>query len=359
MERILVYGMTDNPGGIETYLMNTASRMSEYGIVFDYVTDFKTIAYKGKIESMQSKIFFIPAKSQGLLQQWKKFYTILKKHPEYHTVYVNALDAGAALTCIVPFFMGRKIVFHSHNGSTDKMRLHRICRPLLKMICKNYVACSSQAGEHMFGKTRREIFIMPNAIDFEKYKYDERTRQRKREELHVQQSKVICHVGRLSMQKNPYRLIDIFDIVAEKVPEAVLLSVGSGELEDEVKAYAASKKCSDRIYFLGSRKDVPDILMASDVFILPSLYEGLSIAALEAQVTGIPCIFSNVLSREVDINGYVHFISLRRNNDQWAAAVCEALKEPRHWDLTEIDGSLYNIRNIQKYDRKLVKILQE
>lgn len=358
MERILVYGMTDNPGGIETYLMNTASRMSEYGIVFDYVTDFKTIAYKDKAESMGSKIFYIPAKSQGMMKQWKKFYKILKQHPQYHTIYVNALDAGAALTCIVPFLMGRKIVFHSHNGSTDKMKLHKICRPLLNFICRNYVACSNQAGAYMFGKTRKNIFIMPNAIDFEKYKYDEQIRRQKREELHIEEVKVICHVGRLSMQKNPYRLIDIFDIVAQKVPEAVLLSVGSGELEDEVKAYAASKKCSDRIYFLGSRKDVPDILMASDVFVMPSLYEGLSIAALEAQVTGIPCIFSNVLSREVDINGYVHFISLKRTDEQWAAAVCEALKEPRHTDLTEIQGSLYNIRNIQKYDRELVKILQ-
>ncbi len=357
-KRILVYGMSDNPGGIETYLLSIAERLINYGINFDYVTDFKSIAHEKRIKAMGSKIFFIPAKSSGLLKQWKELYNILKTHPEYHTLYVNALDAGAVLTCIVPFFLKKNIVFHSHNGSTDKIKLHKICRPLLRIVCTQYIACSKQAGKYMFGKNKNNIFIMPNAIDFSPFVFDEKTREKKRKELQLGHVKVICHVGRLSLQKNPFRLIDIFDELVRKEPNAVLLSVGIGELDQEVRAYAAMKASKKKIRFLGRRNDIAEILMASDVFLMPSFYEGLPIAVLEAEASGIACVLSDCIPKEVNINETAQFVSLDEPNGEWVNALLSGLRMPRKRDTTAIDQSMFNARNISQYDEKLAKILR-
>ena len=357
-ERILVYGMTDNPGGIETYLLSIAERLINYGINFDYVTDFKTIAYEEKIKSMGSKVFFISAKSNSLIRQWRELYYIIKKHPEYHTFYVNAVDAGAALTCLIPFFLRKKVVFHSHNDFTEKMRLHRICRPLLKIVCEQFVACSYQAGRYMFGKNRKNIFIMPNAIDFTSFVFDEKKRRQKRKELHLNGKKVVCHVGRLYLSKNPFRLVDIFDELSKKEPNVILLSVGTGDLDREVKSYAAKKSSAEKIQFLGRRTDVAEILMASDVFVMPSLYEGFGIAALEAEASGIACVLSDCIPKEVNINETAQFVSLDEPNSEWVNALLSGIRMPRKRDTTAIDQSMFNARNISQYDEKLAKILR-
>ena len=169
-QRVLVYGMSDNPGGIETYLRNLTKELAPE-IVLDFVTDFPGVAYEEELKSYGSRIYYIGAKSQGLLKQWKKFRKLLREHPEYQTVYGNILNAGAVFTLIIPWIHRRKIVIHSHNGAADNERLHKICRPFLNGIAKQFVACSKLAGSFMFGQRimeHKDVLIMPNAIEAEK-----------------------------------------------------------------------------------------------------------------------------------------------------------------------------------------------
>ena len=207
-KHILVYGMTDNPGGIETYLMNQLRQLDREKVMFDFVTDFSTMAYADEATALGAKIYYIPAKSKGVFAHWKALSEILKAHPEYQKVYFNVLDAGAAITELIPWLFGRTIITHSHNGSTDRLRLHRLCRPFLNLFTKKRFACSALAAAYMFGK--RKAAVIPNMIAAADYAYDPSVRQEKRAALDVADRFVVCHVGRLSHQKNPLGVLDIF-----------------------------------------------------------------------------------------------------------------------------------------------------
>ena len=324
MKRILVYGMTNNPGGIESYLLGMTSKIKKYGIQFDFVSDFDSMAYADELRRNGSRLYFIPAKGKKLPQHLGAMRKLLRDHPEYQTVYFNILDAGAAFTASVPWLMGRRIVVHSHNGSTEKMRLHRMCRPFLNRMADERAECSELAAEYMFGKrqqSRKPAVIIPNAIRADRYYFNENTRTEYRGKLGLDDRFVICHVGRMTEQKNPFRLIDIFGELYRLEPKAELLYIGTGELEEQVKAYIKDQPCADRIRLLGVRQDVSELMQASDVFLLPSLYEGLPIVAIEAQASGLPVVLSSNITSETDITGDLCFLDLEKSSREWAEAI--------------------------------------
>lgn len=345
MKKVLVYGMTDNPGGIEMYLMNTLFRCHK-DIRFDFVTDFPQIAYESQIRENGSEIYYIPAKGKKLVKHWKNFYRILKEHPEYQKIYFNILDAGAAFTMLIPWILGRKIIAHSHNGSTEKKVLHYLCRPIMCMMTKEYVACSKLASKFMFGKKISQsgkVKLIPNAINAKKFDFNIEVREETRRILKLEDKFVICHVGRLTFQKNPIGLINIFENVVSKKDNAILISIGTGDMEEQVKSYVKEKKLQDKVIFLGVRKDIPDILQASDVFLLPSIYEGLPIVGIEAQASGLPCVMSDTISEEVDITGNVVFLSLSDNLEKWSESILQTQQKIRKSTREQIQKHGYDL----------------
>ena len=340
-KRILVYGMTDNPGGIETYLMNQMRSLDSEKVKFDFITDFPNMVYAQEVENSGSKIYYIPAKSKGVLAHWRAFARVLRTHREYEKIYFNILDAGAAITMLIPWLYGRTIITHSHNGSTDKKQLHRLCKPFLNLFTKKRLACSRLAAEFMFGN--QKAVVIPNAIRSDLFDFNEEIRAKKRKELDIETNFVICHIGRLSLQKNPKGLIDIFDILYRKDPKAVLLSVGDGEMKEELLQYASEKACFDGIHFLGKRQDISDILQAADVFLLPSFYEGLPIVAIEAQAAGLPCVLSSNVSKEAKITDLVYYLSLEQSLDEWADLIFSLKDFDRTSVRNEIIQSGYDV----------------
>lgn len=344
-KKVLVYGMTNNPGGIETYLINMALKMKKVGIQFDFLCDFPDIVYMDKILENESEVYFIPPKGKKLFGHWKEIWKVLNKHPEYEHVYFNILDAGAAFSMLIPWLMRRNIIVHSHNGATDKVKLHKICRPFLNFFADKYVSCSKLAAEFMFGNrlvSKQNILIIPNAIDGNRYEYDKDVRDEYREKLNLRNKYVVCHVGRMSNQKNPLRIIDIFQEVWEKEKNAVLLYIGTGEMADDVINYVDKKTCKNNIRFLGTRKDVAELMKASDVFLLPSLYEGLPIVAVEAQTSGLPVIVSTAVTKEVDLTGNVVFVDLKNTNEYWAETVLKCKNIERRSYRKEIAQAGYD-----------------
>ncbi len=340
MNRILVYGMTNNLGGIETYLINQAKMLDKNKAVFDFVTDFSTMVYENEVSALGSKIYYIPAKKNGVLAQWKAFAKILRDHKEYKTVYFNILDAGAAITMFIPWLFGRTIVTHSHNNDTEKRKLHRLCKPFLNLFTSERFACSPSAAKYMFGN--RKATVIPNAIDAKRFKFNPAVREDKRKELGVADRFVICHVGRLAPQKNPKGLIDIFDSLYKADRSAVLLSVGDGEMADEVHLYAKSKPCCDAIRFLGRRGDIHEILQAADVFLFPSFYEGLGIVAIEAQAAGLPCVLSDVIPKEVAVTDNVFYLSLSEPPEKWAKTLLSLKNSNRLSDQSRLREAGYD-----------------
>lgn len=354
--RILVYGMSDNPGGIETYLMGLFRRMPRG--TFDFICDFPDIVCRDELTAGGAAVHFFPAKSRSLRGHWRAVASVLRAHPEYDTVYFNVLDAGCVFAAVVPWLMGRRVVVHSHNDDTDKRRLHRLCRPLLACVTGGAAACSPAAAAYMFPRRKAaRALILPNVIDAARFRFSPETRERTRCALGIGDRRAVLWVGRMTRQKNPIFLVDVFERLHAADERCVLLAVGTGEQSAEVEAYAAQKGLGSDVMFLGARDDVPDIMQAADVFLFPSLYEGWGIAAVEAQAAGLPCVVSDAVPRSVDMTGLVTFVPLAKTAEQWAQIV-RALPDGERTDKTEdIRRAGYDLSCCADHDRRLMSLL--
>lgn len=358
-QKILVYGMTDNKGGIEAYLMNMYRNIDASKLRFDFVVDWETMAYADEVEKNGSLIHYIPAKSKQPIKQITDFIKILKNHKEYRTVYFNILNAGSAFNMIAPFLMGRRIVVHSHNGSDDNMKLHKIFMIPLNILTDARLACSELAAEYMFGPAylkKNKVKIINNAIKISDYTFDPEKRNKKREELGLENNLTILHAGRMANQKNPLFLIEIFAEILKKEPTAILLYAGQGPMEDEVKEYSQKLGVADNIKFLGMRSDVPELMQAADVFLLPSKYEGLPVVGIEAQTADLKCFLSDRISPAVKITDAMHFLSIDASPQIWAEEILKSEISSRISRDGEITQAGYNIDNeTQKLVEELIK----
>ena len=170
----------------------------------------------------------------------------------------------------------------------------------------------------------------------------------------IKEKFVICHVGRIAHQKNPKGVIDIFSSCLEEEKDCVLLYVGTGELEQEIKNYAAQKRVADKVKFLGVRKDVERLMQAADCFLLPSFYEGLPIVAVEAQAAGLPRFLSDQISEETKLSDLVEFLKLG-DTRLWRNVILESRGKERKSRLQEIIGAGYDLNHQEKKIEQLEK----
>ncbi len=356
-KRILVYGMTDNRGGIESYIMNFYRHIDKEKLTFDFIIDFKEMAYEHEVTAAGSKVLKIHPKSKHPIGHLASFYKILKNHPEYDTVYFNILNASSAYSMVVPFLLRRTIIVHSHNGSNDNMKLHKVFKNLLNFFADKRLACSELAARYMFGDKyvdKGKVTVINNAICVDDFTFNPEERFNKRKELGLCDEFAVLHVGRMENQKNPMYLLDIFGELLSLEPSAVLIYVGTGSMEDEVKNRAREKGISENIKFLGMRNDVSELMQAADVFLLPSKYEGLPIVAIEAQTSDLQCFLSKNISLEAKITENVHFISIDALPSVWADEIIKFDRSERKSLNMEIEQAGYDI---EKETDNLVKIL--
>ena len=349
MEKILVYGMTDTAGGMESYVMTMYRNIPKDKITFDFVTDWDKMAYQDEVLAGGSIIHHIPKKSDSIIGQITAFSKILKKHKEYKKVYFNIMNAGSFLNMIAPILFGRKIIVHSHNSFDEKVRLHKTFKGIMNFFADIKLACSEGAARHMFTeKTIKngDYRVIRNAINTEKFAFDKQKREQKRQELGITDKFAVLHVGRMVNQKNPIYLIDIFAELLKIKPNSVLLYAGIGEMENEIKEYANKLGISGSIKFLGACSDIPGLMCAADVFLLPSKYEGLAIVAVEAQMSDLKCFFSdNFPVEEITLTDNVRFLSIEANAAVWASEIAKTEITARRDMTLQISQKGYNIKN--------------
>lgn len=347
MKRVLVYGMTDNPGGIESYVMNIYRRLDLSEIIFDFVVDFPVMAYSDEVIAAGSRIFYIPSKSSHPVKHLTMFRRILSEHPEYDTVYFNILNAGAAYTITVARIMKRKVFIHSHNSRDCNMKLHKLFLPLLNSFKAVKLACSVSAAEYMF-KAEKDVKIIHNGIDAEKFYFSPELRSTARKELGIDDNvPLFLHIGRISVQKNPRFLVEIMAETAKRDDSAVLLWAGTGEMEEEIKSLCKSFGLERRIIFLGKQNNVNRLYQAADVFLLPSLFEGLPIVGIEAQVSGLPCLISDTVTKETAITDLVDFLPID-DAAVWSKAALKRVNTQRTCRKSETEQSGYTAENTVK-----------
>lgn len=344
MKKILVFGMTENPGGIESYIMNYYRRITPQRIHFDFVVCDKTIAYKSEIEARGGKIFFIPGRRENILNHMAGLRSIAKQG--YDAVYFNLLSASEFFSVVsVTGIAGVKIIVHSHNNYVKTIKRHIVLRKFLNIAVDKRLACSEEAAIFMFGSRSKDAVIIQNAIEIEKYLFNPAIRKRIREENNIGNNFLVGHVGRLCYQKNTLFLLDIFSELHKKNPNTKLVIIGEGEDHQKVLDKISELSLNDYVIMTGAIRNVNEWMQAIDVFLLPSRFEGLPVVAIEAQAAGLPCVFSDTFSKASAVTENVEFLSLSLSAGEWGERVLLHEGEKRKNTYAELTEAGYNIEN--------------
>lgn len=315
-------------GGVESCVMNYFRNIDHSKVEFTFfVESTSRIINKQEIEELGGKVVFIP--SMKKIFTYQKIMKKLFKEGGYDIVHAHK-TALNIFTLRAAKKAGIKVrISHAHSTSNKKEWKRNIIkallRPLSKKYATHYFACSELAGRWLFGdKTFNDgqVTIVNNAIDIDRFKFNQIVRDEIRKEYNISDKFVIGHVGRFMMQKNHEFLIDIFYEIQKIKPESILFLIGDGPLKEEILNKAKELKIDSKIIFAGVHKDVYRYYHIMDCFLFPSLYEGLGMVAIEAQVNGLPCFLSNEVPKIAKINDNAYFISLDRRAKEWAEEIC-------------------------------------
>ena len=333
-------------GGLETLIMNCYRHIDREKMQFDFIVhrDFRA-DYDDEIEALGGKIYRLPRLNPFSPAYRKALLDFFHGHPEYKIVHchldcMSSIPLAAAKQCGVPVRIAHA---HSSNQTKDwKYPLKRFFMRKISAVATHFFACSQTAGQWMF--PGQDVTIINNGVDTAQFSYDPNVRKEVRTELGLKQELVLGHVGRFMPEKNHDFLIDIFAEVHKRVPDAKLILVGTGPLEANVRKKVSDLNLADNVDFLGVRSDVNRILQAVDVFVLPSLYEGLGISAVEAQTAGAYCVLSDTVPQICKMTDIVDFISLNSSPDQWADSIIAGGNVARVDHSTEVIQAGYDIR---------------
>lgn len=323
MIRILHVLGSLNRGGSETLAMNLYRKIDRTKVQFDFVKHLsQKCAYEDEITSMGGKIYLAPRyKIYNHFSYCRWWIEFLQEHPEYKIVHGHYFTIASVFFKIAKKF-GCKTIAHSHHTPPKKIFsnvINRLYTRNLEHYSDYGFACSQNAGEWIFKKM--PFSVLNNAIDSGQYVFSEENRKQIRKEFHLEGKFVVGNVGGLRPPKNQSFLIDVFAKVHQKKSDAVLMIVGSGSLENALSEKVSKMGLAEFVIFTGSRPDIPALLSAMDVFVFPSLWEGLGIAAIEAQASGLHVICSDVLPKETKVTDLIEYKSLSDSAGVWADSV--------------------------------------
>lgn len=309
-------------GGVQTFVMNNIEELYNNDIICDFMIRRNNSVYTEEIEKCGGKIILTAKFPQHILLNWIQTKRYLKKHSnEYCAIHVHA----NALLYLLPLKFAKKYgipirIVHSHNTQTRipiLKSVHLFNRKRIGKLCTNYFACGKDAGEWMFGKQRYDI--IKNCIDEKKFGFNEKNRAVVRHEFSISDSSILIgHVGAINRQKNHTFIIDIFKEYLNIHKEAKLILFGVGDLEDNIKQKVKNLGLEDNVIFAGARGDIYKYYHAMDAFLFPSLFEGLPFSLIEAQMTGLPSLVSDVITDECVVTNLIYKMSLEQKAIEWA-----------------------------------------
>ena len=332
--------------GLETMLMNYYRNIDRTRIQFDFLTHRPNQSdYDDEILSLGGKVYYAPRLyPQNYPAYFKWMADFFKEHPEYKIVHSH-IDSMSYLPLLAAKKAGVPVrIAHSHNTAIDKdfkYPLKQYFRFKINSVCNERLACGQEAGKFLFGN--KDFKVIPNAIDAEKFYFDKEIRGKKRAELGITDEFVVGHVGRISYQKNHKFLIEIFNELLRIEPNSILLLVGVGEKEEEIRKQIHKLGIDEKIRFLGNRSDVNELYQAMDVFVMPSFFEGIPVVGVEAQFADLPCVFSDKVPHQVGFKQNIEFLPLSQSAYGWADIVLKYKNYKRTLDIELISNSDFNI----------------
>lgn len=305
-------------GGAESVLMNYYRRLDRNIIDFVFgVCEDEEVFYTKELVGMNADILRLKSaihimKNRKIISNFKKTIDAIEIHTE---------NAHSFVWIILAYLCGIKEIYvHSHNTSTKHIIQHKISKIILNLFHITQFACGKEAAKYMY-YNYKDTFIVRNAIDTNKFKFDLDRRIEARKKLDLEDKFVIGNVARMTDIKNQIFLVDILQQILKINKMSVLVLVGDGPEKCNVIRHAEELGVMDKVKFIGITSRVEYYMSAFDVFVLPSYFEGLPTVVIEAQGVGMKCFLSNSITKEVNITGRVQFISLKRSACEWAKII--------------------------------------
>lgn len=362
-----------NLGGAETMIMNYYRHVDRTKVQFDFLLHRQERGFfDDEIESLGGTIYRMPPISPKNYFIYKKRLNLFfDEHPEYSIVHshLNALSSivlSVANNKNIPYRIAHshlavessvlKKVFKKNTDikATTKDAIQSLVRGKVAKVATHFFACGEKAGDWLFGqKNKDKVTIINNAINASLFTYDAAKADKIKEEFGLKNKKIIGHVGRFNEQKNHFLLIKIFNEIYKKDNSSILLLIGDGNLKDKIKEEAKRLNIDKNIQFLGLRDNIPELLQSFDLFLFPSLYEGLPVTLVEAQAAGLKVVTSSTVTKEVDITGLITYIDLSTPEKDWADSVLSNINYTRKNTLEQIKKGGYDIfenaKNLQSF----------
>ncbi len=341
MLRVLHIVPNMHAAGLETLIMNMYRSIDRTKVQFDFLVHYtERFFYDDEIEQLGGKIHRLSFRNDGSLVKYLKDLDQFFKENKYEIVHGHMESTACFYLYMANKYDVPVRIVHSHNTSTERTLKGILKRHILKystLFANHYFACGELAGKYLYKD--RAFTIVHNAVSFEKFRPDLIVRDKMRKKLDIEGNLVIGHIGRFNTQKNHKFLIDVFEKVMLKHPQSKLVLVGEGELEDEVRDLVIKKNLVNNVIFLGTRKDINSIYNMIDVFVLPSLFEGLPVVGVECQAAGCRAILSDKITDEIKLTSYIESCPI------------EGAEAVDKW----VDGIVNNNHNESEIDYKLMR----
>lgn len=358
-----------NFGGVQHFLYEYCSHINEKKVKFDYLYLNKRPGNAGSFNKLLDNTNVYELDVLNIQNIIKKFLLMYRKtrivieKGDYDVIHINV---GQIHTAMFVAYVARAAhvpvrIVHAHAVHASEKKIAKIGTKLFRGIAQKSIwknsthqfTCSEKAGNSIFGNTKqlKNYRIIKNAVKVEKFRYLPKTRSEVREAFGVGSDKIIITVGSLMGVKNHSFLIDIFNVISKKDEKVRLWIVGGGELKDVLQAKIDSLHLSGRATLLGARNDVDKLLQAADLYVCPSFSEGLSLAVVEAQTSGIKVLASDGISKEHRITDLIEFLPLDAGENKWASEIMRLLNEEyvREDKYQEIVDAGYEINAAAKW----------
>lgn len=356
MKRILCLLSGMNAGGAETFLMKVYRNIDRTKYQMDFCINVKEHCfYEDEINNLGGLIHRIPTKSENVKEFQRQLANVVRDYSYDRVLRITSNAMGFMDLKIAKKAGARICIARSSNasdGSGMKSKIaHRVGRALYSKYVDVRLAPSDLAAKYTFGEKAYkagQVAILHNGVDLNTFRYDPNVRKKVRNEFSCSsEMKLIGHVGRFDEQKNHMFLLEIFRKINLKDSNTKLILVGQGKLEDQIRQKALDFGIIDHIVFTGVRSDVPALLSAMDVFVMPSFYEGMPNTVVEAQATGLPCVIADTITAEANITGLVRYLPLG-DSDAWAEAALSAIASERADTHASFMEYQYDIESVTK-----------
>lgn len=345
MKRVLVVN-TSPTGytGITSVIMNYV-RPTYTVVKYDFVLCGAAVeSFLFELQSMSGDVFVAPCSRVKHPIKYMRWLSKILKSKKYDAIHVH----GNSATTYIEIHAAKKAkvpvrIVHSHSTSCKYMAVHKLLKKRMNREVTDAIACSDMAGKWLFTKA---FTVLPNAINVEKFKYNEEVRNQYRTEMGLEGKLVIGHVGYMDVEKNHIFLLRVMCELVKREKAVKLLLIGDGKLRAEIEQFISDNSLSDYVELLGKRSDVAQLYQCMDIFVLPSLWEGLPVTTVEAQTAGLPCFISDSVTKQVSITDSVRYLGIKDDDiTKWVESILNIEEFNRTADFYKICGSEFNIKN--------------